>query len=102
MKEYIGVEWKFADSVGPILSIVGNSGTLTTNIRIINAFKEALIQVTNHTKAWLITDGLNTGVARMVTDAVFENFYSGNVMAIADLAHIRNRAAKLKVNKIIE
>ena len=55
-----------------ILSVTGATKNFTMSHRIKKAFKEGLVKAAISTGAWIITSGTNTGVMRLVGEAVAE------------------------------
>ena len=73
---------------GPILSVIGYGQTLSINLRTESALKKALVQVAKATNAWIMTNGVNCGVAKLVGDAVKEGLHEGPVFGIAPYSKI--------------
>ncbi len=57
-----------------ILSVTGGAQNFTIPHRMKKAFKEGLIKAAATTGAWIITGGTNTGVMRLVGEAVAEEY----------------------------
>ena len=57
-----------------IISVTGGAKTFTIPHRIKKAFKEGIIKAAATTDAWIITGGTNTGVMRLVGEAVAEEY----------------------------
>jgi transient receptor potential cation channel subfamily M protein 2 len=57
-----------------ILSVTGGAKNFTIPHRMKKAFKEGLIKAAATTDAWIITGGTNTGVMRLVGEAVEEEY----------------------------
>lgn len=57
-----------------ILSVTGGAKKFTLPLRMKKAFKEGLIKAAASTGAWIITGGTNTGVMRLVGEAVAEEY----------------------------
>jgi transient receptor potential cation channel subfamily M protein 2 len=88
-----------------IISVTGGAQNFTIPHRMKKAFKEGLIKAAASTGAWIITGGTNTGVMKLVGEAVAEELpkYSSDtkltVLGIATWGKIalRKNLAKLKV-----
>lgn len=59
-----------------ILSITGGSKKFNIPNQMKRAFKRGLIKVSSTTGAWIITGGTNTGLMRLVGEAVSEEYYA--------------------------
>lgn len=57
-----------------ILSVTGGAQNFTIPLRMKKAFKEGLVKAAATTGAWIITGGTNTGVMRLVGEAVAEEY----------------------------
>ena len=57
-----------------ILSVTGGAQNFAIPLRMKKAFKEGLIKAAASTGAWIITGGTNTGVMRLVGEAVAEEY----------------------------
>lgn len=57
-----------------ILSVTGGAQKFTLPYRMKKAFKRGLVKAAASTGAWIITGGTNTGVMRLVGEAVAEEF----------------------------
>ncbi len=57
-----------------ILSVTGGAKNFTIPHRIKKAFKEGIVKAASSTGAWIITGGTNTGVMRLVGEAVAEEY----------------------------
>lgn len=58
-----------------ILSVTGGAQNFTISNRMKKAFKRGLIKAAATTGAWIITGGTNTGVMRLVGEAVAQEFH---------------------------
>jgi hypothetical protein len=66
-----------------ILSVVGGSANkLTIDKDIKSAFKLGLMKAAKTTDAWILTGGLNSGVMKLVGDAVAQDFDNENVTVV--------------------
>ena len=87
-----------------ILSVTGGAQKFTIPHRMKKAFKRGLIKAAASTGAWIITGGTNTGVMRLVGEAVAEEFHSANltVLGVATWGKIRFREQMtvIKLKKI--
>jgi transient receptor potential cation channel subfamily M member 2 len=61
-----------------ILSVTGGAQKFTIPHRMKKAFKRGLIKAAASTGAWIITGGTNTGVMRLVGEAVADEFHKYN------------------------
>jgi hypothetical protein len=62
-----------------ILSVIGSYKEVNNKTaRIRNAFKRGLMKVANTKSAWIITNGVDTGVSRLVSEAVSDEKNSVN------------------------
>jgi transient receptor potential cation channel subfamily M protein 2 len=59
-----------------ILSVTGGAQKFTIPHRMKKAFKRGLIKAASSTGAWIITGGTNTGVMRLVGEAVADEFHT--------------------------
>jgi len=57
-----------------ILSVTGGAQNFTIPLRMKKAFKEGLVKAAATTGAWIITGGTNTGVMKLVGEAVAEEY----------------------------
>ncbi len=62
-----------------IFYVEGSKNTLNVDEEIKKAFKIALMKISKSTDAWIVTDGLDSGVVRLVGDAVAEDLDSENL-----------------------
>lgn len=76
-----------------ILSVTGGAQKFTIPLRMKKAFKRGLIKAAASTGAWIITGGTNTGVMRLVGEAVADEFHTCNltVLGIASWGKIAFR-----------
>mgnify|MGYP002786892365 CR=1 FL=1 len=65
-----------------ILSVTGGAQKFTIPHRMKKAFKRGLIKAASSTGAWIITGGTNTGVMRLVGEAVADEFHTCNLIVI--------------------
>jgi transient receptor potential cation channel subfamily M protein 2 len=65
------------DKPNLILSVTGGAQKFNIPQRMKKAFKRGLIKAAVSTGAWIITGGTNTGVMRLVGEAVAEEFQKG-------------------------
>ena len=86
-----------------IISVTGGAKNFTIPHRMKKAFKRGLIKAAASTRAWIITGGTNTGVMRLVGEAVTEEFHATNitVLGIATWGAITNRDTMIIVNLLI-
>ena len=92
-------KWKLERSGGwqLIISVTGGAQDFTLNHGLKKAFKEGLIKAACATDAWIITGGTNTGIMRLVGEAVNEEAplhrkkNKLTVLGIAPLNKIKNR-----------
>lgn len=89
-----------------ILSIIGGAQKYSISNRVKTAFKRGLINAAVSTGAWIITSGINTGIIRLVGEAVSEELYKNNssltVLGIATWGKIAYRdELKTEVNKYL-
>lgn len=61
-----------------IISVTGGAQKFTIPQRMKKAFKRGLIKAAASTGAWIITGGTNTGVMRLVGEAVADEFHKQN------------------------
>lgn len=59
-----------------IISVTGGAQKFTIPQRMKKAFKRGLIKAAASTGAWIITGGTNTGVMRLVGEAVADEFHA--------------------------
>ena len=76
-----------------ILSVTGGAQKFTLPYRMKKAFKRGLVKAAASTGAWIITGGTNTGVMRLVGEAVADDFHNTNltVLGIATWGKIAMR-----------
>jgi transient receptor potential cation channel subfamily M protein 2 len=74
-----------------IISVTGGAQNFTIPQRMKTAFKRGLIKAATSTNAWIITGGTNTGVMRLVGEAVSEEFNKLIVIGIATWGKIALR-----------
>lgn len=65
-----------------ILSVTGGAQKFTIPHRMKKAFKRGLIKAAASTGAWIITGGTNTGVMRLVGEAVADEFHTCNLTVL--------------------
>ena len=65
-----------------ILSVTGGAQKFTIPHRMKKAFKRGLIKAAASTGAWIITGGTNTGVMRLVGEAVADEFHVCNLTVL--------------------
>ena len=65
-----------------ILSVTGGAQKFTIPHRMKKAFKRGLIKAASSTGAWIITGGTNTGVMRLVGEAVADEFHTCNLTVL--------------------
>ena len=63
-----------------ILSVTGGAKKFTIQNRTKNAFKRGLIKAAKSTGAWIITGGTNTGVMKLVGEAVSDELDQFNLV----------------------
>lgn len=68
-----------------ILSVTGGSQKFMLPQNMKKAFKRGLIKCASSTGAWIITGGTNTGVMRLVGEAVAEEFHKNSKSKITVL-----------------
>ncbi|CAF0758789.1 unnamed protein product [Brachionus calyciflorus] len=68
-----------------ILSVTGGAQKFTIPQQMRKAFKRGLIKAATSTGAWIITGGTNTGVMRLVGEAISEEFHKQNCNTITVL-----------------
>lgn len=68
-----------------ILSITGGAQKFNIPNQMKRAFKRGLVKVAGTTGAWIITGGTNTGVMRLVGEAVSGEFLKNNSSKIVVL-----------------
>ena len=61
-----------------IISVTGGAQNFTIPYRMKKAFKLGLIKAAASTGAWIITGGTNTGVMRLVGEALAEEYHKYN------------------------
>lgn len=59
-----------------LLSVTGGAKKFNIPSQMRQAFKRGLVKVASTTGAWIISGGTNTGVMKLVGEAVSEEFYS--------------------------
>ncbi|GFR18191.1 transient receptor potential cation channel subfamily M member 6, partial [Trichonephila clavata] len=72
-------EWKLG-TPRIVLVVMSNVSPLSqwTNTRQIKNFQKGLISATNTTEMWILTNGINVGVTKMIGDAVHEEINRRN------------------------
>ena len=65
-----------------ILSVTGGAQKFTLPYRMKKAFKRGLVKAAASTGAWIITGGTNTGVMRLVGEAVAEEFQDNKLTVL--------------------
>lgn len=65
-----------------ILSVTGGAQKFSIPLRMKKAFKRGLIKAAASTGAWIITGGTNTGVMRLVGEAVADEFHTCNITVL--------------------
>jgi transient receptor potential cation channel subfamily M protein 7 len=65
-----------------ILSVTGGAQKFTLPFRTKKAFKRGLIKAAISTGAWIITGGTNTGVMRLVGEAVADEFHKSKLTVL--------------------
>nr|XP_042901467.1 transient receptor potential cation channel subfamily M member 2 [Parasteatoda tepidariorum] len=72
-------EWKL-ETPRIVLVVMSNAAPLTnwTNTRQIKNFQKGLIRATNTTEMWILTNGINVGVSKIIGDAVQEEINRRN------------------------
>ncbi|XP_035204438.1 transient receptor potential cation channel subfamily M member 5-like, partial [Stegodyphus dumicola] len=72
-------EWKLG-TPRIVLVVMSNAAPLTqwTNTRQIKSFQKGLISATNTTEMWILTNGINIGVSKIIGDAVQEEMQRRN------------------------
>ena len=63
------------------------------------AFKRGIIKATSTTDSWIITNGYNSGVAKLVGEAIAENFNSSQVLDLAVIG-ILNSTNVVSIEKL--
>jgi hypothetical protein len=81
-----------------ILSIIGGTGNFRIDRETENAFKTGLMKVAKINDTWIITGAINTGIVRLVGDAVDEDLNSKHliVLGITSRNRIYGSYSKLK------
>ncbi len=74
-----------------VISVTGDTKNFTMPQRMRTAFKRGLIKAATSTNAWIITNGTNTGVVRLVGEAISEEFNTLVVLGIASWGTIASR-----------
>lgn len=86
-----------------IISVTGGAKKFTIPQRMKNAFKLGLINAATSTRAWIITGGTNTGVMRLVGEAVADEFNKKpvelTVLGIATWGNIAMRDKMIVKNR---
>lgn len=83
-----------------ILSIIGGSQMSSIPMRIRKAFKRGLIKVASTTGAWIVTNGTNVGVVKLVGDAVKEECKSGSDIVVMGIAQWGKTALRSKLRRV--
>ena len=84
-----------------IISVTGGAQQFSIPLKMRKAFKQGLINVAASTNAWIITGGTNTGVMKLVGEAVSESISKITVIGIATWGKVALRD-KLIVRKRIK
>jgi hypothetical protein len=81
-----------------LISVTGGARNFTINEETKIAFKKALMKVASNANAWIITGGTDTGVMKLVGDAVREDL-NGNNQNLIGIASW-NRITYKEKNKV--
>mgnify|MGYP002630676715 CR=1 FL=1 len=65
-----------------ILSVTGGAQKFTLPYRMKKAFKQGLVKAATSTGAWIITGGTNTGVMRLVGEAVADEYHKSDLTVL--------------------
>jgi transient receptor potential cation channel subfamily M protein 2 len=74
-----------------IISVTGGAQQFSIPLKMRSAFKRGLIKAATSTNAWIITGGTNTGVMKLVGEAVAESMSKLTVIGIASWGKIAMR-----------
>lgn len=74
-----------------IISVTGGAQKFSIPLKMRTAFKHGLIKAATSTNAWIITGGTNTGVMKLVGEAVSESISKLTVIGIASWGKIALR-----------
>ena len=83
-----------------IISVTGGAQNFTISHRMKTAFKRGLLKVASSTGAWIITGGTNTGVMKLVGEAISEDLSDVPVIGIASWGKVAFRDKLILVNFI--